>query len=125
MAQQPPCSYIEANNVRGRILGNGCLFHIGYDDTPSWEVPKGSGLSTLFQQSLWIGGIESGRLHLAGQRFGQDGEDFWSGPLRLADASTTPETVAKFSHVWNVTRPRSRPSSPITARRATPSPMTS
>ena len=104
MAQQPPCSYIEANNVRGRILANGSLFHIGYDDSPSWEVPKGSGLSTLFQQSLWVGGMESGQLHLAGQRFGQDGEDFWSGPLRLADATTTPETVAKFSHVWNVTK---------------------
>ena len=39
MAQQVPYAYIEANNVRGRILGNGCLFHVGYDDgSPSWEV---------------------------------------------------------------------------------------
>jgi hypothetical protein len=105
MAQQVPYAYIEANNVRGRILGNGCLFHVGYDDgSPSWEVPKGSGQSTLFQQSLWVGGLESGQLHLAGQCYGQHGEDFWSGPLRLEDATTTPETVAKYSHVWNVTK---------------------
>ncbi|MBP5573813.1 MAG: T9SS type A sorting domain-containing protein [Bacteroidales bacterium] len=105
MAQQIPYSFIEANNVRGRILGNGSLFHTGVNnEAPSWEVPKGSGLSTLFQQSLWVGGLESGQLHLAGQRFGQDGEDYWSGPLRLEDATTTPEMVEKFSHVWNVTK---------------------
>ena len=49
MAQQFPYSYIEVNNVRGCILGNGCIYD-SHQATPysSWEVPKDSGKSPLF-----------------------------------------------------------------------------
>lgn len=106
-AQSNAYSYIDVNNVKGLILDNGTSFNprLPSDFIP-WEVPKGSGLSPLFQQSLWIGGIaqSDNSLHLAGQKYAQNGFDFWSGPLRLADATTIPEVVAEFSHVWNVTK---------------------
>lgn len=105
MAQQIPYSFIDINNVRGCILGNGCLMdaHLNTNSL-SWEVPKGTEMSPLFQHSLWIGGVASDTLHLAGNRFGQTGQEYWSGPLKLADGTTTDETVQKFTHVWNVTK---------------------
>ena len=105
MAQQIPYSFIEVNNVRGCILGNGTLMDAHLNtNSPSWEVPKGCELSPLYQHSLWVGGVVSNTLHLAGNRFGQNGQEYWSGPLKLADGTTTDEMVQKFSHVWNVTK---------------------
>ena len=110
MAQDVPMSFIEVNNVRGTIYGIGASFHSRLDNPDlSWEVPKGSGLSPLFQQSLWIGGTaqSDNSLHLAGLQFGQGsggGFDFWSGPLRLDDATIDLATMEKYCHVWNLTK---------------------
>lgn len=115
-AQVPPISHIDANNVRGAVLGNGTVY-LNYqtdDDVnpcPTWEVPAGSGKSTIFQQSLWIGGIDvNDSLHLAAMRFGQgpevnsNGQEYWSGPLKTTDASIDMMTVLKYHHVWSLTR---------------------
>ena len=116
MAQVPPISHIEANNVRGTILGNGTVF-MNYEvpdnmpsPCPTWEVPAGSGKSTIFQQSLWLGGLDaSDSLHLAAMRFGQSasfsgGQDFWAGPLKTTDASLDLMTALKYHRVWSLTR---------------------
>ena len=55
-AQDVPSSIIDINNVRGRVLGTGNAVSFSYNDNLSWEVPKGSGNSSLFQYSLWVGG---------------------------------------------------------------------
>lgn len=123
MAQQPPISHIETNNVRATILGNGSVFvpqrgtyyeqwDTYHNDCPTWEVPQGSGKETIFQHSLWFGGLDAAdSLHLAALRFGQswDGDegainDFWAGPLRTADATIDLMTALKFHRVWNLTR---------------------
>ena len=116
MAQVPPISHIDANNVRGTILGNGTVFmnYESNDDTnpcPFWEVPVGSGKSTIFQKSLWFGGLDAtDSLHLAAMRFGQGpnvmggGQDYWSGPLTTTDASIDLMTALKYHHVWSLTR---------------------
>lgn len=110
----PPYSYININNVSMRIMGDGGNFNISLDDESllelnanclNHEVPIGSGCSTIFQNAIWIGGKDSyDSIHLAGGTYQQTGEDFWPGPLRLADASTDLMTVLKYHHVWNVTR---------------------
>ena len=79
VAQQPPISHVEANNVRATILGNGTCFipqkGTWYDeiqdyhaDCPTWEVPQGSGKETMFQHALqrlptetWVRSIGRGR----------------------------------------------------------------
>ena len=116
MAQIPPISHIDANNVRGTILGNGTAF-LDYNapdgmpnPCPTWEVPVGSGKSTVFQQALWFGGLDaSDSLHLAAMRFGQGSEmngglDFWAGPLKTTDATLDLMTALKFHRVWSLTR---------------------
>ena len=115
MAQVPPISHIDANNVRGTVLGNGTIF-LNYqsdDDInpcPSWEVPMGSGKSTVFQKSLWIGGLDaSDQLYLAAMRYGQTasvqggGQDYWSGPLTTTDATLDLVTALKYHHIWSLT----------------------
>ncbi|HVA99419.1 MAG TPA: hypothetical protein VNG53_11040, partial [Bacteroidia bacterium] len=55
----------------------------GYQD---YQVPKGSGISSIYSSSLWIGGIDAGgHLRVAGQTYKQNGTDFWPGPLDTAN----------------------------------------
>ena len=104
-AQQIPSSIIDVNNVRGNILGTGNVYSNLLGNSLTWEVPKGSGKSTLFQYSLWIGGIDQdGQLHVAANRFNQVGRDYWMGPLRLADATIDAEVEQQFEHIWNLKR---------------------
>ena len=123
VAQQPPISHIEANNVRATILGNGSCFvpqQIYLDEygnslppnCTTWEVPAGSEKQTIYQHSLWFGGLDAAdSLHLAAMRYGQvigaNGgviTDYWSGPLKTADASLDLMTALKYHRVWNLTR---------------------
>ena len=111
VAQQPPISHVETNNVRATILGNGTCFvpqrewQDGHKSCLTWEVPQGSGKETLYQHALWFGGLDAtDSLHLAAFRYGQIGEEYWSGPLKTADASIDLMTALKYHHVWNLTR---------------------
>ena len=71
-AQQIPTSIIDVNNVRGNILGTGNVFSNLLGNSLTWEVPKDSGKSPLFQYALWLGGVDQdGQLHLAATRFNQ------------------------------------------------------
>ena len=105
VAQQVPSSIIEVNNVRGNIMGTGNVFSNLFSSDLTWEVPKDSGKSTLFQYSLWIGGVDvNDQLHVAANRFNQDGRDYWMGPLTPEFATTNDETEEQFEHIWNLTR---------------------
>ena len=110
-AQLPPISHCSANNVYTTILGDGSYMIIQQENElggypcPTWEVPAGSGKQTIFQHSLWFGGLDADdTLHLAAYRFGQMGKDYWSGPLKTTDASTDLMTVLQYHHVWTLTR---------------------
>lgn len=114
VAQQPPISHLEINNVRPTILGDGSCFLPGWDGSPSddqanpcptWEVPVGSGIGTIFQHALWFGGLDSDDvLHFAGKRYNLEGQDYAMGPLKTSDASTDFMTSVKYHHIWNLTR---------------------
>lgn len=105
VAQEIPTSIIEVNNVRGNILGTGNVFSNVVGNNLTWEVPKDSGMSTLFQYSLWVGGVdESDNLHLAANRYNQVGRDYWMGPLTLGSATTNDAVEQEFEHIWNLTR---------------------
>ena len=109
-AQQPPFSRCDANNVNATIIGDGTCYARFFNIyspgiCPIWEVPAGSGKSTIFQHSLWFGGLDTeDSLHLAGFRFGQVGTDYWTGPLTTTDATTSLMDMLKYYRVWNLTR---------------------
>lgn len=116
VAQLPPISHIETNNVRATVLGNGTCFvpqqEVWYEEwqdshntCTTWEVPQGSGKETMFQQALWMGGLDADdSLHFDVFRYEPIGVEYWSGPLKTTDASIDLMTALKFHHVWNLTR---------------------
>lgn len=78
---------LDINNVRARINTGGDMW---FDKTASggnaaeYEIPKGSGKTSLFSASLWIGGEDdNGQLRLAALRYSQRGNDYWPGPLTI------------------------------------------
>ena len=115
-AQWHPEAEIDINNVKTKLYGTGNLFrqrgktNNDYISDKGYFVPKTGTAYTIYQNTLWIGGLDSdNNLHLAAVRFNQGhngncGEDFWSGPLRVTDASTDIYEVMDYHHVWKVSR---------------------
>lgn len=97
-------TYLEINNVRALIHSGGDMWW-DLQGSAKYEIPKGSGKTSLFAGSLWIGGIDqNSQLRLAAQRFRQDGIDYWTGPLKTTDASTNIEACSYFDRAYTVTR---------------------
>ena len=70
-------AFLDANNVRARILNTGGLFWRG---TPYvYEVPKYSNAQAIFASSVWIAGMINNELHASASRYGP--WEFWPGPL--------------------------------------------
>ena len=107
-AQWHPDAEIDINNVKTTLYGTGNFFRMkggSNNEDFGYFVPATGGASTIFQNTLWIGGLDADdSLHLAAVRFNQAGEDYWSGPLRVTDASTDIFTVMNYHHVWKVSR---------------------
>jgi hypothetical protein len=77
---------------------------------PYFEVPKNSGKSTIYSTNLWLGGYDQpnnqGNLHLAAQRFCQEGQDFWLGPITndLSGQVVSDAYIQKYHHTWIVSK---------------------
>lgn len=103
--------YLDINNVRTLIYsyGNGWFL-----ENAEYEIPKGSGKTSMFSMSLWIGGIDvNNNLKLAAYRFGQGAtggashvkNDFWPGPLTIdGTAAIEPATCAEYDKLFPITR---------------------
>ena len=89
-------AYLDAGNVRARILNNGGLFWRG---TPHvYEVPKGGGSNAIFAAGIWVGGMINDSLRVAASRYGP--WEFWAGPL---DALGNPPTDCKpYDQIWEI-----------------------
>lgn len=105
---QPSTStMMELNNVR-------CLIHTGGDmwwdliGNPSYEIPKNSGKHALFAGAIWVGGTDvNGQLRLFAQKYRQDGNEIWTGPLKAygpEKASVTPDVCSKYDKHFVVSR---------------------
>lgn len=74
-------SFLDVNNVRARINNRGTNWWDLIGNT-SYEIPAGSGNHSFSAQSFWIGGLDDNQqLHLAAMKYGQDGSDYWPGPI--------------------------------------------
>ncbi|MCE3279791.1 MAG: hypothetical protein K0S44_1982 [Bacteroidetes bacterium] len=93
---------LDINNVRATILNGGDmwwdLMHGQY------EIPKGSGVTSLYAGSLWIGGLDAGdNLKIAAMTYRQGGNDFWPGPLD-AFGSVPSSTCTQWDKHFTITR---------------------
>ncbi|MEI6682923.1 MAG: T9SS type A sorting domain-containing protein [Bacteroidota bacterium] len=99
-------AYLNINNVNARF--NATSPHFFYENA-AYEVPKGSGKTSIFSNSIWIGGKDAQkRLHFAGERYLQGAggpagvsPDFYVGPVMdSANYSITQDTA--WSYMWNL-----------------------
>ena len=89
---------LNINNIRALFKNNGSHFCMG--NANLFEVPKGSGKTSFFAASLWMGGVtESGNLHLAAMLYGKDGNDYYPGPL-----SISPESATYYDKFWSISK---------------------
>ena len=94
-------AYLDANNIATLYHANGAMYWDFAD--PAFEVPKGSGLHTVFAGGLWMGALDGNdALHAAAETYRQaQSIDFFSGPLN-ADGTTDTQLSEDFNEVWSV-----------------------
>jgi len=100
-------SYLDINNVSARFCSSGNHF---FHDSAQFEVPKGSGKTSVFSNALWIGGKDGqNKLHFAGERYQQGPggamagtkHDFFAGPVMdSTNYSIYQDTV--WNYIWNL-----------------------
>ncbi|OFX29475.1 MAG: hypothetical protein A2X08_13985 [Bacteroidetes bacterium GWA2_32_17] len=84
------------NNVRAPFSSYNSLFW-DFTSTANYEVPKGSGKTSLFASAFWIGGLASNNsLHLAAGRFRSNGDDFFQGSVNCPADS--------FNYIWKINK---------------------
>jgi hypothetical protein len=103
------CDSLYLNNINALFTVNGTHFY--GTDRAKFEVPKFSGKSTIFLNTLWIGGMVDTTLFLAAQRYGQGAAgqqpytkaDFWPGPVMDSAAYSVYQDTA-WAYIWNLKR---------------------
>jgi hypothetical protein len=96
---------LDLNNVRARINTGGDMW---WDliNLSKYEIPKGSGKTSMFAGALWIGGIDiNGQLKLAALEYRESGNDYWPGPLTTDGyASVSAPVCEQYDHHFTITR---------------------
>lgn len=96
---------LDVNNVGAGIFSNGALFFNGSAST--FEVPRGSGKTTVFASHLWFGGYSGGQLHVAAQTYAQPvegGQAYNYGPVTDSGAYTQVQLLNTFNRVVKITK---------------------
>jgi len=87
--------YLEFNNVKALIETGGSMYQNRSTNSPSYEVPVGSGETVIYAGALWMGGVDvNNQLKLAALTFRQ-GNDFWTGPLSVTPGTGNPAIAIK------------------------------
>lgn len=105
--------FLNINNIKARVQASGEQFALG-PITGSvnieefiYEFPINSGKNTIYNSTLWIGGLnDQNQLHIAAERYRQGGIDYWPGPISNNDdqLSIDTSTVINWQRVWTLTK---------------------
>ncbi len=93
---------LNVNNVRALINGYGNMWYDG--SISQYHIPKDGSSTPLYCAALWIGGTDvNDQLRLAALRFGQNGDDYWPGPLtKSGTADVTIEVCNWYDRHWKI-----------------------
>ena len=89
-------AYLDVGNVRALLPLGGTLVQKGRKNV--YEVPKGSGVNSLFNFNLWVGGLVDGELRTAGSS--NSPEEYWPGPLD--DSGSPPVDCSVYDQIWSL-----------------------
>ena len=97
-------SELNVNNVRAQINGYGNMWYDG--SVTQYHIPKDGTSTPLYCAALWIGGTDvNDQLRLAALRFGQNGDDYWPGPLTVdGTADVTLEVCNYYDRHYKITQ---------------------
>jgi hypothetical protein len=96
-------SELSLNMVRAYLMTNGTMWN--RSSMAEYEVPKGSGKTSMFSAALWIGGLDqNGNPCVAAMTFGQRGNDYFTGPLRIKDGLTDVKTCTEYDRFYRISR---------------------
>lgn len=101
---------LSLNNVRTLIFsGSDMWWDLFGGGDARYGIPKGTDWATTassnFAGNVWFGGLDvSQQLKVAGQTYRQSGIDFWTGPLRMTDATTSDDQCRKYDKIYRMTR---------------------
>jgi hypothetical protein len=85
---------LNANNIRALFKTNG--FHF-FNEKPDFEVPKGSGKTTIFTANLWLGGLdEQENLNVLASTYGIQGRTLSTGPITTGNAQISASWYDRF-----------------------------
>jgi hypothetical protein len=97
-------AFLDVNLIKAKIFTGGLNFctidSIGFGNY--YEYPADSGTKTIYCSALWIGGMNQGLLHFAGERFHQGGRDYYPGPAM--DPNSYQIEVANWNKVWKINK---------------------
>ncbi|CAN5627246.1 hypothetical protein BH11BAC2_BH11BAC2_05290 [soil metagenome] len=95
---------LDINNVNARINNELSHFWDPVTQSPTYEVPKGTGNMSIYTGSLWIGGLDpQGNLHMAAQTYNQNGEvGYYPGPLDTVNGTSADPVV--WNSIWKVNK---------------------
>ncbi|MGD1846393.1 MAG: hypothetical protein ACFB10_13485 [Salibacteraceae bacterium] len=95
---------LSINNVRALIQTGGDMWW-DLQSEARYEIPKGSGQTSLYAGALWLGGQDvSGQLKVAALRFRRQGQDFWTGPLSTITSEIDAQTCLDWDRHYISTR---------------------
>ena len=100
---------LDVNNIKAYIDPLLLFLNEGYPKY--FEVPKNSKKTTIFASNLWLGGLDDqNSLHVAAQRFCQQGKDFFLGPVTTdyeviyGNKVVSDAFREKYHRTWKVTK---------------------
>jgi hypothetical protein len=95
---------LDVNNIRTTILTGGDQWWDA-NSNPRYEVPKGSGLHSIYAGALWMGGVDAGgNIKIAAQTYRQTGDDMWPGAINKTNVSIDASRCKFYDRHWKVTK---------------------
>lgn len=96
---------MQYNNIRALYSTQGIFWENTSTMNGGYEVPWGSGLSTIYSGALWIGGYDpNGQVKVAADLYGGGGSDYWPGPLDEVTGDITSNSCSDFDRFWGVSQ---------------------
>lgn len=98
-------SILDLNSTSGIISDGGLFFYDENANQSGYEVPKGSGLKSIYSMGFWfVGNDQNGTLRNSCVRYTSN-SDIFSGPFSSTNAYNDPAYMNDYSSsLWTVTR---------------------
>jgi hypothetical protein len=98
-------AYIDVANIKAGHLVHGDLYWHPTQATSLCEWPKGSGKNVAFNTALWISAHDTAsNLKVSTQTYRQNGNDYWPGPIDIANTTTAQKYNASqaWARIWKI-----------------------